>query len=46
MFRLTEDPSSGKLVQGLAKNYKNISIVDTDEVGVMAAYCNPICVCL
>jgi len=39
MFRITEDPSSGNLVQCLAKNYKNYSIVfvDMDEVGVMAA---------
>jgi hypothetical protein len=27
MFRITEDPSSGSLVQCLAKNYKNNSIV-------------------
>ena len=27
MFRITEDPSSGSLVQCLAKNYKNDSIV-------------------
>ena len=40
MFRITEDPSSGNLVQWLAKNYKNDSIVsvDMDKVGVMAAY--------
>ena len=40
MFRITEDPSSGSLVQCLAKNYKNVSIVsvDMDVVGVMAAY--------
>ena len=40
MFRITEDPSSGRLVQCLAKNYKNDSIVsvDMDKVGVMAAY--------
>ena len=38
MFRITEDPSSGNLVQCLAKNYKNNSIVsvDMDKVGVMA----------
>jgi len=38
MFRITEDPSSGSLVQRLAKNYKNGSIVsvDMDMVGVMA----------
>jgi len=42
MFRITEDPSSGSLVQYLAKNYKNDSIVsvDMDMVGVMAAYCD------
>ena len=40
MFRITEDPSSGSTAQCLAKNYKNGSIVsvDTDMVGVMAAY--------
>jgi len=44
MFRITEDPSSGRLVQCLAKNYKNVSIasVDMDNVGFMAAHsdCN------
>ena len=30
MFRITEDPSSGSLVQCLAKNYKNGSIVTVD----------------
>ena len=41
MFRITEYPSSGSLVQCLAKNYRNGSIVcvDMDMVGVMAAYC-------
>ena len=45
MFRITEDPSSGSLVQCLAKNYKNDSIasVDMDKVGVMAAYSDPLC---
>jgi len=40
MFRITEDPSSGSLVQCLDKNYKNDSIVsvDMDKVGIMAAY--------
>ena len=40
MFRITEEPSSGSLVQSLAKNYKNDSIVffDMDKVGVMATY--------
>ena len=48
MFRITEDPSSGSLVQCLAKNYKNDSIVSVgmDKVGVMAAYCDPLCVCV
>ena len=45
MFRITEDPSSGSLVQCLAKNYINGSIVsvDMDVVGVMAAYAAAIC---
>ena len=30
MFRITEDPPSGSLVQCLAKNYKNDSIVSVD----------------
>jgi len=48
MFRITEDPSSGSLVQCLATNYKNDSIVyvDMDKVGVMAAYSDPLCVCV
>ena len=48
MFRFTEDPPSGSLVQCLTKNYKNDSIVsvDTDKVGVMAAYSDPLCVCV
>ena len=39
MFRFTEDPSSGRLVQCLAKNYKNDSIVsvEMDKFGIMAA---------
>jgi len=32
MFLITEDPSSGSLVQCLAKNYKNDSIVSVDTV--------------
>jgi len=42
MFRITEDPSSGSLVQCLAKNDKNGSIVSVDMDKVMAAYsdCN------
>jgi len=45
MFRITEDPSSGSLVQWLAKIYKNDSIVSVamDVVGVMAAYSDPLC---
>ena len=40
MFRITEDPSSGSLVQCLDKNYKNDSIVSVnmDKVDVMATY--------
>ena len=30
MFRITENPSSGSLVQCLDKNYKNDSIVSVD----------------
>jgi hypothetical protein len=46
MFRITEDPSSGSLVQCLAKNYKNDSImsVDVDKVGAVAAYSDLLCV--
>jgi len=45
MFRITEDPSPGSLVQCLAKNYKNDSFVsvDMDKVGVMAAYSDLLC---
>ena len=48
MFRITEAPSSGSLVQCLAKNYKNDSVVsvDMDKVGVMATYSDPLCVCV
>ena len=48
MFRITEDPSSGSLVECLDKNYKNDSIVsvDMDKVRVMAACCDPMCVCV
>ena len=40
MFRITEGPSSGSLVQCLAKNCNNGSIVsvDMDRVSVMAAH--------
>jgi hypothetical protein len=43
MFRITEDPSSGSLVQCLAKNYRNDSIVsvDMDKVGVISAHMLP-----
>ena len=48
MFRITEEPSSGRLVQCLAKNYKNDSIVsvDMDKAGVGTAYSDPLCVCV
>jgi len=48
MFRITEDPSSERLVQCLAKNYSNDSIVsvDMDMVSVMAAYCDTMWVCV
>jgi len=48
MFRITEEPSSGSLVQCLAKKYKNDSIVsfDMDKAGVMAVYSDPLCVCV
>ena len=51
MFRITENPSSGNLVQCLAKNYKNDSIVsvDMDKVGVMQhilSRCACVCVCV
>jgi len=40
MFRIKEDPSSGSLVQCLAKHYKNGYIVSVDMgmVGVMVAF--------
>ena len=48
MFRMTEDTSSGSLVRCLVQNYKNGSIVsvDMDKVGVMAAYSDPLRVCV
>ena len=48
MFRITEDPSTGRLVQCLAKNYKNVSTVpvDMDKVGVMTAYSDPLYMCV
>ena len=44
MFLITEYPSSGSIVQYLAKNYKNGSNVSVDlgMVGVMAAYSDPL----
>jgi transposase-like protein len=36
MFQITVDPSSGRLLQCLAKNYKNDSIVSID----MDSACN------
>ena len=48
MFRIIEDISSaGSLVQCLAKNYNNDSIVsvDMDKFCVMSAYSDPLCVC-
>ena len=43
MFRTTQDPSSGSLVQCLAKNYKNDSIVSVDmgKVCTAATGCQP-----
>jgi len=32
MFRITEDPLSGSLVQCLAKNHKNDSIMSVDII--------------
>jgi len=48
MFGITGDPLSGSLVQSLTKNYKYDSIVSVDmnKVGVMAAYSDPLCVCV
>jgi hypothetical protein len=48
VLRITQDPSSGSLAQCLAKNYKNDAIVSVDmgKVGVMATYCDPLCVCV
>jgi len=48
MFRITEDSSSGSLVQCLVKNYENDSIVSVDmgKVSVMAAYSDQLCVCV
>jgi len=47
MFRITKDPSSESLIQCLAKNYKNDSIVSVDMVkaSVMAANSDSLCVC-
>ena len=38
MFRITEDPSSGILLQCLAKNYKNDSIVSVDMDKAVPSY--------
>ena len=48
MFRITQDPSSGSIVQCLAKNYKNDSIVSVDmgKVCVMAAYSDLLFLCV
>ena len=48
MFRITRDPSSGRSIQCLVRNYRNGSIVsvDMDVVGVMAAYLPVVCVCV
>ena len=45
---LTHRGKARVTVQCLAKNYKNDSIVsvDVDKVGVMAAYSDPLCVCV
>jgi len=42
MFLITEDPSSGSLVQCLAKNYKNVSTVfghDRIILVILAKHC-------
>jgi len=48
MFRSTQDPLSGSLVQCLAENYADDSVVsvDMDKVSVMAAYSDPLCMCV
>ena len=48
MFRITKDPSSGSLVQCLAKNYKKDFIVsfDMNKVGVMAEYSDLLSLCV
>jgi len=47
MFRITEDPSSGSLVQCLAKNYKNGSIVSVDvEWSVLWQHILTRCACV
>ena len=38
MFRITEDPSSGSLVQCLAKNYKNGSIVSRNNTIILVIF--------
>ena len=48
MFRITEDPSLGSLVQCLAKNCKHGSVmtIHMDKVSVMAAYSDRLCSCV
>ena len=43
MFRITEDPSSGSLVECLAKNYKNDSIVSVLWQHILTCC---VCVCV
>ena len=47
-LKCSEDPSSGRLVQCLAENYKNDSIVSVDmnKVVVMGVNSDPLCMCL
>ena len=51
MFQHVSDhkgPSSGSLVQCLAKNYRNDPIVSVgmEKFGIMAVYSDPLCVCV
>jgi len=47
MFRITVNPSSGSLVQSLAKNYKNDSIVSVDmEKSVLWQHILTRCACV
>ena len=45
MFRITEDPSSGSLVQCLAKNYKNDSIVSVDMDSELHTHAQRVTIC-